>query len=315
MPPPPLSTIMTRRKRTRSTNLAENSLDQPASTASVNVTSLPANTVTVSASPKRHRNNPPPVPPRSILPRPNYSLRNRSVTPGPRHASTRFPSLHTPASGSSIGQRYHLRPRHPQSQVRLPHVSTSNTTLATRRIRRPLPSVSPATTSTFIPTPALSPPSLPPALPPLPPPLLPPVLPTIVSSLTLPTPPIIQPRQYRLVYISEDDDDDEPRSTTQATVVNTAFNLMTEDGLIRPPVARRRASRSTSGAGLNTRYTSPSLLSPRSLLLFVLLVYEQRPLFRWRCRRVRPVHRRPHHRTPWQASIAMISSTAWPTFG
>ncbi|CAF5070196.1 unnamed protein product, partial [Rotaria magnacalcarata] len=41
--------------------------------------------------------------------------------------------------------------------------------------------------------------------------------------------PIVQPRQYRLVYIS--DDDDSPNTTTQpsASMVNTTFNLVTDD--------------------------------------------------------------------------------------
>jgi hypothetical protein len=245
MPPPTPS--LASRKRTRSTNITENHIDhqQTASSnsitttaTSVNITPLPPSSIPVNAPPKRQRNTPPAPP---ILPRTSYPLRNRSLTPNPRQSLTRFPSLHTPSSTSTNRQRYNLRPRRPQSQVRLPQVPTPHPIIAPRRIRRPIPPI--AQTTTIIQPPAL------PIHPPPPPPALPPPAPPI-----LPTPPFIQPRQYRLVYISDDDDGD-PHARTQATatVVNTTFNLVTddeEDELIRPQAARRR----TSGTGgINTR--------------------------------------------------------------
>jgi hypothetical protein len=269
MPPLP-PTSMATRKRTRSTNISENNIDHqqtvsssvvPSTTAtSVNISSLPINTVAANAPPKRQRNNPPSTgPPPPVPPRTSYSFRNRSLTPDPRHPSTRFPSLHTPSSRSINRQRYNLRPRRPQSQIRLPQVSTPHPIIAPRRIRRPIPPIA-QTTLTSSPTniiqsSSLSIESLLPSPPPPPLPAPVPVLPGIPPA-TLPTPPMIQPRQYRLVYISDDDDDQPATTQGTATIVNTTFNLITDDEddeLIRPQVARRRTSRSTSGAGLNTR--------------------------------------------------------------
>jgi hypothetical protein len=267
LPPPSMAT----RKRTRSTNISENNLENhqtvslnsiPTTTAtSVNIASLPTNTVAANAPPKRQRNNPPltGLPP-PVIPRTSYSFRNRSLTPDPRHPSTRFPSLQTASSSSPRSanrQRYNLRPRRPQSQVRLPQVPTPHPIIAPRRIRRPIPPITPTAPSS-LPTNVIQPSSLSvhsPAPAPPPPPSAP--VPLVTQPVTFPTPPVIQPRQYRLVYIS--DDDDEPFGGTQATatIVNTTFNLVTDDDeddeLIRQHVVRRRASRSTPGAGFNTR--------------------------------------------------------------
>jgi hypothetical protein len=77
-----------------------------------------------------------------------------------------------------------------------------------------------------------------------------------VSPLPLPIPPVIQPRQYRLVYIS-DDDDETPVSTQSTTsAVDSTFNFITgdeEDSFARTPSSRHRSSRSMSGANLSTR--------------------------------------------------------------
>ena len=264
MPPLP-PTSMATRKRTRSTNISENNLEHQHTTSlhtisttatatSVHNSSLPTNTVVVNAPPKRQRNNPPPTlsgPPPPIAPRTSYSFRNRSLTPDPRHSLTRFPSLHAPSSGSPNRQRYNLRPRRPQSQVRLPQVPTQHPLIPPRRIRRPIPPIAQTASSS---TNAIQPPSVPlqPSAP-LPPPVSAPV-PPVIPPVTLPTPPVIQPRQYRLVYISDDDEESPAQGT--ATVVNTTFNLVTDDEddeLTRPQVAHRRTSRTTSGAALNTR--------------------------------------------------------------
>ena len=267
MPQLPLTSMATR-KRTRSRNVSENNVDHQQAaasssssntippttvTTSVNISTLPRNTSAANAPPKRQRNNPPTtgLPP-PIAPRTNYSLRNRSLTPDPRHPSTRFPSLH---ATSTNRQRYNLRPRRPQSQIRLPQVPPSNPVIAPRRIRRPIPSITqtiPSSSSTNVTQPS----SLP-VQPPLVPPPVPPTAAVSAPPVVLPTAPMIQPRQYRLVYIS-DDDDESPTHPTQATatVVNTAFNLVTDDEddeSLRPHAARRRASRATSGAGFNTR--------------------------------------------------------------
>jgi hypothetical protein len=71
-----------------------------------------------------------------------------------------------------------------------------------------------------------------------------------------PIPSVPQPRQYRLVYIS--DDDDQPRTTTQPSpaIVNTTFSLVTDDEdeePRRPQVPSRRTVRSTNSTGHNTR--------------------------------------------------------------
>ena len=248
MPPLP-STSMATRKRTRSTNISENNIEHqqtastnsiPTTTAtSVNISTLPPTAVATNAPPKRQRNNPPPTgPPPPVTPRTTYSFRNRSLTPDPRHPSTRFPSLQTSSLSSASPrsanrQRYNLRPRRPQSQVRLPQVPTPHPIIPPRRIRRPIPPIAQTLSSSS--TNAIQPSSLPiqpPAAPPPPPPPAP--VPPVIPPVTLPIPPVIQPRQYRLVYIS--DDDDEPTQAT-ATIVNTTFNLVTddeEDELIRP---------------------------------------------------------------------------------
>jgi hypothetical protein len=138
-------------------------------------------------------------------------------------------------------------------------VSTPHPIIVPRRIRRPIPPIAqttPSSSSSTSVTQSLSLPTEP--SPPSPPPSLPApiaVLPGI-PPVTLPTPPVIQPRQYRLVYISDDDNEQPTTGQATATLVNTTFNLVTDDEddePIRPQVTHRRTSRSTSGAGLNTR--------------------------------------------------------------
>lgn len=268
-------TSMATRKRTRSTNVSENNIDHqqtasahipliPQTTAtSRNIPSITTNTVPVNAPPKRQRNNPPPPvgPPPPVPPRTSYSFRNRSLTPDPRYPSAaRFPSLNPPSARSTTRPRYNLRPRRPQSQIRLPQVPTQNPAIAPRRIHRPIPPIAQTTSSTSSSTNINQSLSLPsePSPPSSSPPILPisvPVLPGIPSG-TLPTPPVIQPRQYRLVYISDDDDDLPTTTQATATVINTTFNLVADDeddAPRRPQVTRRRTSRSTSGTGFNTR--------------------------------------------------------------
>jgi len=255
MPTPSIAT----RKRTRSTNLTENHIDQSQSTstntlstntASVSLSSVPTNTTSVNGPPKRQRNNPPGIgavpPPPPVAPRTSYSFRNRSLTPDPRHPSARFPSLNAPASRSNTRSRYNLRPRRPQSQIRLPQMPPAQPTVPPRHIRRPIPPIAQSTTSTSLFTTnnqALSSTVL---TSPLSNPIA--VLPNIPSVVTIPTPPAIQPRQYRLVYISDDDDENIPTTTT-TTGQTTEFNIVTNDDLIRP----RRSSRTTSGVDVSTR--------------------------------------------------------------
>ncbi|CAF0793991.1 unnamed protein product [Rotaria sordida] len=278
MPSVPPTSIATR-KRTRSTNMSENNHDhqQTASsnTSTTTITTLinnnsshSTNTVTVNAPPKRQRNNPPPTgPPPPVAPRTTYSFRNRSLTPDPRHLITRFPSVHPPSSRSNNQQRYNLRSRRPQSQVRLPQVPTTHPIIPPRRTRPLIPPIIQTTTSASsstnvnqsssltLQTSLLSP------SPPRPPSAS--ILP-VVPPITHLTPPMIQPRQYRLVYIS--DDDDEPQAT--ATVVNTTLDLVTEDDddeLIRSHIAsHHRLSRSTVGAGFNTRLRTGVAAVPSS---------------------------------------------------
>ncbi|CAF0890677.1 unnamed protein product [Rotaria sp. Silwood1] len=131
---------------------------------------------------------------------------------------TRPSSTRIPSIDTSTdSQRYNLRPRYPRSQIRLPQVSTSHSITVPRRIHRRIPST---------------------------------------TQQEQPTSSIVQPRQYRLVYIS--DDDDQPITTTQpsTSIVNTTFNLVTDDeddNLIRTQVPPRRTARSTSGTIHNTR--------------------------------------------------------------
>ena len=271
MPSLPPTSIATR-KRTRSTNIAENNGDHSPAAASntlmptsINISPLATSTIAVNAPPKRQRNNPPPVgPPPPITPRSSYSLRNRSVTPDPRHPAIRLPSVHTSSMRSAHRQSYNLRSRRPQSQVRLPQVSTIHPIIAPRRSRPLIPPINNQTTtsssiafnqlssSTLQSLRSRSSPQLGPPLSPPPPPPPPASMSSVMPSNVYPTPPVIQPRQYRLVYIS--DDDDEPAATT--TIVNTTFNLVTDDEddePIRPPTTHRRVSQSSSGTGLNAR--------------------------------------------------------------
>lgn len=77
---------------------------------------------------------------------------------------------------------------------------------------------------------------------------IPPVVTTPIEQEQL-TPSIVQPRQYRLVYIS--DDDNQPTHPP-----STIMNLVSDDdnnAPIRSQTAPRRTSRSTSGTGLTTR--------------------------------------------------------------
>jgi len=274
--PLPTSTSLATRKRTRSSNVTENLTDphttnshtsfaSSSTTATLNISTRTAQTMPANAPPKRQRNNPPPpMPSPPVRPRTNYSFRNRSITPDPRHPATRFPSLNTSSTSSSLttsriatatttGQRYNLRSRRPQSQIRLPQVPTPHPTAAPRRPRRPAPSMTPSISSSNSSsiTGLQSTPLIVPPLPPPPPPPMP--------SLSFPIPPMIQPRQYRLVYISDDDDDLPTSGLGTATLLNTTLNLVTDDEddeytiSSRPTTIRRQTTRSISGAGLNTR--------------------------------------------------------------
>ena len=177
------------RKRTRSTNVSESNDDPQQATS----------TSTNTAPPKRQRNNP------SSALRTDYSLRNRSVT--------------------SDTQRYNLRPRTSQSQVRLPAISsTPHPTTISRRTRHHIPST----------------------------------IPNITPQQQQPMLPAIQPRQYRLVYISDDDDrhhhhhhHHQPTTAAQSSpnIVNTTFNLITDDEDDEPrrvQIPPRRTARSTT---------------------------------------------------------------------
>lgn len=280
--PLPISTSITTRKRTRSNNINENGVDHQQATPTVVGTQLSRTTATsanilsrttnpnpISGLPKRQRNNPPtstamppPIPPRSI-----YSLRNRSLTSGTRQPVVgRFPSLTANTTRSATRNRYNLRPRQTSSQVTLPDiaVSSSNPTAAPRRIRRPITS-SVNTTPLSSTTPLLTgiqttPTNIPPSAPPPEPP--PPISTTSSLSMTrssipLSAAPAIPPRQYRLVYLSDDDDElPSNRPTATTAFLNRTINLVTDDEdeeYIRPPISRRGASRSISGAGLQTR--------------------------------------------------------------
>ena len=267
--PPPLASSMTTRKRTRSSNVSESNTDhQPTAapltsartmitttTTSLNSSLRPTTTLPVNAPPKRQRNNPPgalAAPP--VLPRTSYSLRNRSLTPDPRHPSARFPSLHAPASRSSNRPRYNLRARRPQSQVRLPQVATPHPMATPRRIRRPVPSIAQtgSSSTSVIQASSLPPPPIP-ALPPAP---APPSFTSSFATRSFPIAPAIQPRQYRLVYISDDDDETPSNGQGTATIVNTTINLVTDDeddDPTRSQMSRSRPSRSISGAGLHAR--------------------------------------------------------------
>ncbi|CAF3438494.1 unnamed protein product [Rotaria socialis] len=214
---PPTSTVS--RKRTRSTNVSESNhdLEQATSTSTSSIVSNQPNSTAV--LPKRQRNNPPPPPPPSTAPsissRTNYSLRNRSLTSDTRPSSTRLSSVDT----SNSSQRYNLRPRQlPSSQIYLPQVSTSHPITAPRRARRQIQS-------------------------------------TLLQSDQPTSSSIVQPRQYRLVYIS--DDDDSPNTTTQpsASMVNTTFNLVTddEDDEFIQSQPRRIARSTANNTGHNTR--------------------------------------------------------------
>ena len=267
--PLPTSTSLATRKRTRSSNVTESLTDHHATnshasfatsstTTTLNISARSAQTMPVNAAPKRQRNNPPaPMPSPPVRPRTNYSLRNRSITPDPRHPTTRFPSLNTGSSSTSLApsriptastaQRYNLRSRRPQSQVRLPQVPTPHPTAAPRRTRRPIPPITPTISSSnsssitgLQSTPLI----------------VPPPPPSSIPSLSFPVPPSIQPRQYRLVYISDDDDDLPTNGHGTATFVNTTLNLVTDDEddeYTRPATVRRQPTRSISGAGLNAR--------------------------------------------------------------
>lgn len=178
---PPTTTVS--RKRTRSTNLADDNHDSEPSTSAL-VSSLPTNPV----PPKRQRNNSSESESHS-----SYSLRNRSVT--------------------SDSQRYNLRPRRSQTQAQLPSSSTAQPAAVPRRARRQTPSTAPPTSN--------------------PPHELPP-------STDVPS------RQYRLVYIS-DEDDEQPTSSAASSA--TIVNLVTDNETIAP----RRTARSTSNTTHNTR--------------------------------------------------------------
>ena len=266
--------LMATRKRTRSTNVTENNVDHQqvitttaaaattttvasntisnAAASSTTMSSLPTNTVNV--PPKRQRNNPPPTgPPPPVAPRTSYSLRNRSLTPDPRRPSTRFPSVNTT---STVRQRYNLRTRRPASQVRLPQVPAPHPTVPPRRFRRPIPPIAQATpisSTTNIIHPIFEP--IPPLI------LSPSVLPTIpalspIPPIIHPTPPNVQPRQYRLVYISDEDDEQPIRSPNANTIVESVYNLIAaeDDNLSTTTTAGiSRTPRQGFSVGFNTR--------------------------------------------------------------
>ncbi|CAF0962047.1 unnamed protein product [Adineta ricciae] len=272
------SRSMATRKRTRSTNVTENNVDHQHTTtttaigtgtlvavsntisaigsSSVAMPPLPATANALNAPPKRHRNNPPPrrLPP-PVAPRASYSLRNRSLTPDPRHSLTRFPSVSTT---STTRQRYNLRTRRPASQIRLPQVPAAYPAVAPRRFRQPIPPINPATHASAAPASSTYSPLISPPPPVLPPPI--PVTIPISSSvipLVPPPPPVVQPRQYRLVYISDEDDEQQPvTSPTTDTIVESVYNLLAADGdnlSTRTTLGLGRTSRATSGAGFNIR--------------------------------------------------------------
>ncbi|UJR28085.1 hypothetical protein I4U23_009341 [Adineta vaga] len=266
MPSLPAKSMATR-KRTRSTNVTEsNNVIHPqvtstavaaatvasntistATTLSATISSLPTNANTSNAPPKRQRNNPPPTgPPPPIVPRTNYSLRNRSLTPDSRRPLTRFPSVNIT---STARQRYNFRTRRPESQIRLPQVQTSQPIVAPRRFRRPIPPIAQATpissASMPIPSPVLPPPVTT---------IIP--IPSPIPPLILPTPPAVQPRQIRLVYISDEDDEQPITSPTTDNIVESVFNLITADDdnlSTRSTGGFGRTSRSTFGGGFNIR--------------------------------------------------------------
>ena len=271
------SRSMATRKRTRSTNVTENNVDHQHTTtttaigtgtlvavpntisaigsSSVAMPSLPATTNTLNAPPKRHRNNPPPtrLPP-PVAPRTSYSLRNRSFTPDPRHPLTRFSSVSTMPT---TRQRYNLRTRRPTSQIRLPQVPPAYPVVTPRRFRQPIPPITPAAHAPAAQTSSTYPPLIPPSPPVLPPPM--PITTPISSSvipLIPPPPPVVQPRQYRLVYISDEDDEQPVTSPTTDTIVESVYNLLAVDGdnlSTRSTAGLGRTSRITSGTGFNIR--------------------------------------------------------------
>lgn len=270
MPPLP-PTSMATRKRTRSTNVSENNVDHhqtsvlniSQTTASTTATVAPAtvatpvnasprlsHTANANAPPKRQRNNPPPL----VPPRTSYSFRNRSLTPDPRHPPARYPSFNLPLSRSPSRPRYNLRPRRPQSQTRLPQVPTAPPTVTPRRARRPIPPINRTTPTPLVPNSTHLSTSIHTASSPLYATHAS-ILPDI-PSMILPTPPVIQPRQYRLVYISDDDEEIPMTAREPATLINTTINLVTDDEddeRRRPLPVQRRTSRSTSGAGFHIR--------------------------------------------------------------
>ena len=196
--PPPMPTVS--RKRTRSTHVSDSDDDssQIRSTSTIDSSHSPSTTL-----PKRQRNNP------SSASHTNYSLRHRSVTSEPAP----IPSI----DRSSNSQRYNLRPRTSQSQVRSSRGSIAHSTTISRRIRRQNP----------IAIPRITPPERP------------------IS-------PLPQARQYRFVYIS--DDDNQPTTNTPITqsspmITNTTLNLITDDEDEEPrrtQIPTRRTVRSTT---------------------------------------------------------------------
>ncbi|UJR21360.1 hypothetical protein I4U23_024452 [Adineta vaga] len=112
-------------------------------------------------------------------------------------------------------QRYNLRPRCPPIQIHLPQVSTSHLTTIPPRTRRQTP--------TTITTPSST------------------------TQHDLPSSSTVQPRQYRLVYISDDDDNNQPTTTSSSST--TIVNLATDN----EPIPARRTARSTTSIVHHTR--------------------------------------------------------------
>lgn len=146
---------------------------------------------------------------------PKRQRSNASTNYSIRHRSvTSDPAPIPSLDRPSNSQRYNLRPRTTQAQVHSSRSSTANP----RRIRRPNP----------IAIPRITPPERP------------------IS-------PVPQARQYRFVYISEDDDHQPttitPATQSSSTMTNTTLNLITDDEDEEPhrtQIQPRRTVRSTT---------------------------------------------------------------------
>ncbi|CAF0875971.1 unnamed protein product [Adineta ricciae] len=132
-----------------------------------------------------------------------------------------YPLRNHSTTPEAQSQRYNLRPRCPPVQIHLPQVSNSHLTTIPRRARRQ--------TSTAISTPSSITQHDHPSS----------------SSSTSPS-STMQPRQYRLVYISDDDDNNQPTTSSSSAAI---VNLGSDNESIPP----RRTARSTSNVIHHTR--------------------------------------------------------------